>query len=122
MISVIIILTMAVKVIAFDQIFAINAGGAAHTDEDGIIYQERDSKHGFWDQLSQNTLHMGTVPESDKNIYRYYEYKDHSPINYHLPLENDGLYVLIAKFTCSFNAERLTSHITLNTTYDCYQM
>jgi Malectin domain len=103
---------MAAKVTAYEQIFAINSGGAAHTDSDGIVYQERSKKYGNADHQSWVKLHMGTVPESDRNIYNDYEYSnDGSSIEYDLPIKNDGLYVLIAKFAYSFPTK---SELTLN--------
>jgi Malectin domain len=99
--TILIILAITTSVIAFEQMYARNCGGNVHTDSDGITYQSRSES---WDQYSYkhwSTLDIGTVPESDKPIYYTIEYtfSYQNPLIYQLPLESDGLYVLIAKFT-----------------------
>jgi Malectin domain len=97
---IILILTMATKAIAFEQIYALNCGGEAHTDSDGIVYQTRnEEKRRENRDVTIDTLDIGTVPKSDRPIYYSYEYAGSSdnPLIYHLPLESDGTYVLIAK-------------------------
>jgi hypothetical protein len=39
--AIIIILTMAMKAFAYEQMYALNCAGTAHTDSDGIVYQTR---------------------------------------------------------------------------------
>jgi Malectin domain len=102
---ILILLTMTTKAIAFEQVYALNCAGKAHTDSDGIVYQTRNEKveRNYLDENS-NKFDIGTVPKSDRPIYYSYEFAwyDDNPRIYHLPLESDGTYVLIAKLinTC----------------------
>jgi Malectin domain len=95
MIQLILLLTMAIRVIAYEQIYAINAGGKQdHTDSDGIHYEKKTAADTVkW----SSTLDFDNVPESDKPIYQYVDYG--AKIKYDLPIKSDGLYVLIAKFS-----------------------
>jgi Malectin domain len=88
---------MVTNVVAFKQIYAINAGGEAYTDSDGIVYQRRVETHKRFDFDSFDT---GNIPDKDKLIYRHYEYSIHpNQLQYDLPsLKNNGQYLLIAKF------------------------
>jgi hypothetical protein len=111
--SVLLIMTMATNVFAFEQIFAVKSGGDAHTDSDGIIHQQRVVTHSKW---SRTPTDYKNIPESDQIIYKKYAYtqKTQRDIKYEIPLENDGLYLLIAKY--SFNAAdpSSTQNMTLN--------
>jgi hypothetical protein len=72
---ILILMLMATKAIAFEQIYALNCGGEAHTDSDGIVYQTRSEnvKRDNWD-VTKDTYDIGTVPKSDKPIYYSCEY------------------------------------------------
>jgi Malectin domain len=110
--SVLLLLTMATYVIAFEQIIAINSGGEAQTDADGIVYQKYDQNPGVW----WNVLELGNVPESDRDIYRliHNTNKPLSPIKYDIPLKSDGFYLLIAKFSYAWYERRETQSMVLN--------
>jgi Malectin domain len=101
--SAILVLFMASHVIAFEQIYAVNAGGNAHTDSDGIVYQRQAAPiEGF----SSNSLKLGNVPEADRIIYAKTDqnfFKTKTPLHFDIPLKNDGLYLLIAKFTSCYS-------------------
>jgi Malectin domain len=114
---ILILLTMATKAIAFEQIFALNCGGKAHTDSDGIVYQPRNEKvrRYYWD-VTTDTLDIRTVPNSDRPIYYSHEYtfyKD-NPLIYHLPLESDGTFVLIAKLISRWGRGNCSINMKLN--------
>jgi Malectin domain len=95
--SVLLVLLMTTNVIAFKQIFAINAGGEAHTDSDGIVYQRRVEKHS---RFNSNLFDTGNIPDKDKLIYQNVEYSSKpDQLQYDIPLKNDGMYLLIAKFS-----------------------
>jgi Malectin domain len=107
--SILLVLLMATNVIAFKQIFAINAGGEAHTDSDGIAYQRRVEKHG----RGQYLFNTGNVPDKDKLIYHTYEYSIKPvQLQYDIPFKNDGLYLLLAKFATHDDTREID--ITLN--------
>jgi Malectin domain len=94
---ILIILTITMKVIAFEQIYAVNSGGEAHTDSDGIIYQtQTENKNRENYNVNLYSFDIGSVPASDKPIYFTTERSEFS-LTYDLPLVSDGLYVLIAK-------------------------
>jgi Malectin domain len=111
--SVILILLMATKVIAFEQIYAVNAGGEAHTDTDGIVYRGREKINKQFSRHS--TVYIGKVPERDREIYHNYEYRFGTgpPLRYDVPLKSDGLYLLIAKFFIG-GSDMKGNYMTLN--------
>jgi Malectin domain len=97
----ILVFAMVTSAVAFEQIYAINAGGEKdHTDADGIFYTaKKGRRNDKWDDLD-----YGSVPQSDRDIYQLMNYvkkTDDTPnsIEYQIPLKSDGLYVLIAKFS-----------------------
>jgi Malectin domain len=92
--------TMATNIIAFEQMYAVNSGGEAHTDSDGIEYQKIKSVNpANWSKISD--FDFGNVPVSDLPIYRTIDrsYHNKPPIQYNISVQSDGLYVLIAKFS-----------------------
>jgi hypothetical protein len=104
-----VVLIMATNVVAFKQIFAINAGGEAHTDSDGIVYQRGVDKH----TRSVFNFDPGNIPDKDKLIYHNFEYSiKPDQLQYDLPLNTDGLYLLIAKFATDGNTKE--TDMTLN--------
>jgi hypothetical protein len=93
---------MATNVIAFEQVYAVNAGGEAHTDSDGIEYQKIKSLNpAYWLKISD--FDFGNVPVSDLPIYRTIDRScrqfNNPPVQYNIPIQSDGLYLLIAKFS-----------------------
>jgi Malectin domain len=125
----IVISALVTYVIAYEQIYAINAGGDAHTDTDGIVYKEDDSQKRK-KKHKDIKFDMENVPESDRNIYRYdaeaVRFYQQS-IEFDIPLANDGLYLLIAKFhnhydeTCTQNMS-LNSKIQLHSNVSLYNV
>jgi Malectin domain len=103
--SLILILTMATNAIAFEQIYAINAGGNAHTDSDGIQYRGVCEKDG-----SDDDFDIGGVPQPDRHIYQTFNYFQSTDnkmkiININIPMKMDGLYAMIAKFSALSNKD-----------------
>jgi flagellar capping protein FliD len=104
---------MATNAKAFEQIYAVNAGGDAHTDTDGIVYQKHDSpvRKEIFEELQ-----IGTVPESDRSVYKTADetLKEFGKtLKFNIPLRNDGVYVLIAKFS-NHNYEHARQSVTYN--------
>jgi hypothetical protein len=112
--SVILLLLMAnTNVIAFEQIFAINGGGEAHTDSDGIVYRGREEKNKKFDRFPGKNI--GNVPEWDEEIYHSCEFSmldTFPPLRYDVPLKTDGFYLLIAKFLIGGTTQG--NYMTLN--------
>jgi Malectin domain len=108
----VLILAMATNAIAFEQIFAVNCGGNNHKDQDNITYQEFGQIERRWG----DTLQVGSVPESDADIYRTIDRSNvsDSPIKFDIPLEKNGFYVLIAKFSYNWFTETEFFDMTLN--------
>jgi hypothetical protein len=114
----ILIFAMATSAVAFEQIYAINAGGEKdHTDADGIFYTAKKSAKSYdWGNIGNFFLY--NFPKSDWYIYQWTEYAILSDtpnyIEYQIPLKSDGLYVLIAKFTIRGERNDHTFNMTLN--------
>ncbi|KAH1009303.1 hypothetical protein HUJ04_001675 [Dendroctonus ponderosae] len=79
-------------------IYAVNAGGEAHTDSNGIRY-ERDPLAGKVGIASDygKFLVIGRVPANDHILYQTERYHT-STFGYDLSLPGDGSYVLVLKF------------------------
>lgn len=91
-----------------DVIYAINAGGDAYSDTNGIRY-ERDPLFGKVGTASDygKQLLIGRVNQNDQILYQTERYH-HSTFGYDIPVKEDGDYVLILKF-CEvyFNAPNM---------------
>ncbi|XP_058453737.1 malectin-A [Malaya genurostris] len=90
-------------------IFAINAGGDAHVDSNGIKYA-RDplmGKVGTESDYGKQLLMINRVKPNDELLYQTERYH-HDTFGYDLPVAGDGEYVLILKF-CEvyFNAPNM---------------
>lgn len=89
-------------------IYAINAGGEAHTDSFGVRY-EKDPLHGKVGTASDygKRLLIGRAPANDHILYQTERYH-HSTFGYDIPINEDGDYVMILKF-CEvyFNAPNM---------------
>jgi Malectin domain len=111
---VMLILLLAANANAFEQIYAVNCGGGKHTDSDGITYQPhkpRGPELGWAEEMD-----IGEVSESDRFIYTRIDYTTNftSTLKYEIPLKNDGLYLLIAKFFSSTFEGSAKQNMTLN--------
>lgn len=89
-------------------IYAINAGGDAHTDNNGVRF-ERDPLMGKIGTASDygKQLLIGRVTGNDQILYQTERYH-HSTFGYDIPITSDGDYVLVLKF-CEvyFNAPNM---------------
>jgi Malectin domain len=105
--SLILVFAMATNAIAFEQIFAVNAGGTKnHTDSDGIVFTAKTIRRSYqWNEDFQIFFDTDDVmPQADRHIYLTKEYTSQA-ILYSVPLKSDGIYVLIAKFYYPFLEE-----------------
>jgi Malectin domain len=109
---VLLIIIMATNAFAFEQIFAVNSGGDAHTDSDGINYQ-RILTNNAWHNVPTD---YKNVNGSDKIIYQSYEhsYQNTPSIKYEIPLKSDGLYLLITKYSFFPKDPNSTQNMKLN--------
>lgn len=82
-----------------DVIYAINAGGEAHIDTHGVHYR-RDPLHGKIGTASDfgKQLIIGRVARSDQILYQTERYH-HATFGYEIPVNKDGDYVLVLKFS-----------------------
>lgn len=89
-------------------IYAINAGGDAHTDTSGIRF-DRDPLMGKVGTASDfgKQLGIARVPHNDQILYQTERYH-HSTFGYDIPVADDGEYVMVLKF-CEvyFNAPNM---------------
>ncbi|KAF2363967.1 Malectin [Trinorchestia longiramus] len=89
-----------------EVIYAINAGGEAHTDVHGIRYSRdplTDKDIGTASDFGKNLI-IARVPPADQILYQTERYH-HATFGYDLPLRGDGNYVLVLKFAeVYFNA------------------
>jgi Malectin domain len=113
---IILILAMATKAIAYEQIYAINAGGYAITDSDGIEYKEGVSKNYSFPW--KKPLDLIKIAESDRDIYKMVDRlpsrQSVTKLEYNMPLKSDGFYALIAKFSFNHQPNRCYQNMTLN--------
>lgn len=97
-----------------DVIYAINAGGEAHTDSLGVRY-EKDPLQGKVGTASDygKRLLIGRVPPNDHILYQTERYH-HSTFGYDIPISEDGDYVMILKF-CEvyFNAPNMKVSVVM---------
>lgn len=79
-------------------IFAVNCGGDAHTDSNGIRYQKDplDGKQGVSSDYGKRLL-IGRAHQNDHILYQTERYH-HSTFGYDIPIPGDGDYVLVLKF------------------------
>jgi len=88
-------------------IFAVNAGGEAHIDSNGVHYQKDPLKIGIASDYGKHLLAIGRVHPGDQILYQTERYH-HSTFGYDIPVEEDGEYVMVLKF-CEvyFNAPNM---------------
>lgn len=81
-----------------EVIYAINAGGEAHVDVNGVPYR-RDPLHGKIGTASDygKQLVISRVSRTDQVLYQTERYH-HGTFGYDIPVNRDGDYVLVLKF------------------------
>ncbi|XP_030555640.1 malectin-A [Drosophila novamexicana] len=78
-------------------IYAVNAGGDDHTDQNGIHYEADPLNVGISSDYGKHLLMIGRVPEQDEVLYRTERYHT-TTFGYDFPADGDGDYALIMKF------------------------
>jgi hypothetical protein len=89
-------------------IYAINLGGDAHTDLQGISYQKDNGQHF---QHTDDEFTVLGVPEEDQQIYQSYFWDPE--LNIQIPINGSGTYLLILKFSVPCKSRRWTD-VTIN--------
>ncbi|XP_014215596.1 malectin-A [Copidosoma floridanum] len=85
---------------SYEVIYAVNCGGDDHIDSNGIRY-ERDplmGKVGTDSDYGKQLLSIGRVREKDLILYQTERYH-HSTFGYDIPIDEDGEYVMVLKFS-----------------------
>lgn len=80
-----------------EVIWAVNCGGEAHTDIQGIRYQEDNSQDGIASDYGKSLMIQRVVPQ-DQILYQTERYNTNT-FGYTIPLLKDGSYVLVLKFS-----------------------
>lgn len=80
-----------------DVIFAVNAGGDAHVDSYGILYQRDFNKIGTESDYGKK-LSIQRVKPHDQILYQTERYS-HTTFGYDVPIMQDGDYVMVLKFS-----------------------
>ncbi|VDL60424.1 unnamed protein product [Hymenolepis diminuta] len=78
-------------------IFAVNCGGDAHTDVNGVRYQADTNEVGIASSHGMNLI-LHRTPEADAILYQTERY-DTSSFSYEFPMPKDGEYILHLKFS-----------------------
>jgi Malectin domain len=93
-------------------VYAVNCGGDAHTDSNGINYQKDPSTEGAAYTFPQT---MTEISEHDRPMYQTCRYKNPS-LSYDLPLTGDGWYGLLLHFAddSSTTGHKRRFKVTLN--------
>ncbi|CAK9303281.1 unnamed protein product [Gordionus sp. m RMFG-2023] len=87
--------TFICDIVPKNVVYAINCGGEAHVDLDGIQYMKDPSKVGI-DYISKKPIDR--VNKHDAILYQSERYH-HSSFGYDIPIKEDGDYVLVLKFS-----------------------
>jgi hypothetical protein len=93
---------------SYQLIYAVNAGGDAHLDVNGIQYAKDDNnigQKGVWSRIAYN------VAKEDVKLYRSNHYYD-KPFHFEIPVLGDGKYWLILKFVEMYSYRLM--NVTLN--------
>lgn len=80
-----------------DVIFAVNAGGEAHVDSYGILYQRDFNKVGTESDYGKK-LSIQRVKPHDQILYQTERYSQ-TTFGYDIPIMQDGDYVMVLKFS-----------------------
>ena len=80
-----------------EVIWAVNAGGEAHTDVHGIQYQRDTNPAGVASDYGKNLI-IQREGQQDQVLYQTERY-DSETFGYDIPIRRDGDYVLVLKFS-----------------------
>lgn len=97
-----------------EVVYAVNSGGPAHTDLNGVHYQADKLTVGTASDFGKS-LAIGRVAPADQILYQTERYH-FSNFGYNIPIKENGDYVLILKF-CEvyFQGPRLKVGLDLGT-------
>ena len=82
---------------AYEVVFAVNCGGSRHTDRYGIKYLADDNPVGIPSTFGQSLI-ISRVHPDDMILYQTERYHT-SSFSYNIPIEEDGEYVLVTKYS-----------------------
>ena len=82
----------------FKVIYAVNCGGGIHTDSNGILYQADPLDHEGISSDYGLEVDILRISEQDQLLYQTERYST-SNFVYHIPITEDGTYVLVNKFS-----------------------
>ena len=82
---------------AYEVVFAVNCGGPRHTDRYGIQYKGDNNKVGIPSGFGRS-LSIARVHQEDMILYQTERYHT-SSFTYNIPVEEEGDYVLVTKYS-----------------------
>ncbi len=82
---------------AFDVVFAVNCGGPKHVDQFGVHYIADTNSVGTASEFGRS-LSISRVHPNDMILYQTERYH-YSSFIYDIPIEEDGDYVLVTKYS-----------------------
>ncbi len=82
---------------AYEVVFAVNCGGPAHVDMFGVKYKADHNPVGIASEFGLS-LSISNVHVNDMILYQTERYHT-SSFSYNIPVEEDGDYVLLTKFS-----------------------
>lgn len=82
---------------AYEVVFAVNCGGQRHTDRYGIKYRTDSNQVGVASVFGQSLV-ISRVHSEDMTLYQTERYHT-SSFSYDIPVDEDGDYVLITKYS-----------------------
>lgn len=89
-----------------EVVYAVNCGGEPHTDIYGITYSRDTNKVGTSSDYGKQLV-IGRVSQQDQILYQTERYHT-STFGYDIPVKEDGIYLLILKFSeVYFNAPNM---------------
>ncbi len=80
-----------------EVIFAVNSGGSAHTDLNGVHYQADKLSAGISSDFGKN-VHISRVAPPDQILYQTERYHV-ADFGYTIPIKQEGDFVLVLKFS-----------------------
>lgn len=82
---------------AYEVVFAVNCGGSKHTDRHGVRYRADENPVGIASTFGRS-LSISRVHQDDMALYQTERYHT-SSFSYDIPIDEDGDYVLVTKYS-----------------------
>lgn len=82
---------------AYEVVYAVNCGGPRHMDRYGVQYRADDNAVGIPSTFGLS-LTISRVHPDDMPLYQTERYHT-SSFSYNIPIEEDGEYVLVTKYS-----------------------